>query len=269
MSNDSAETGDVAEAVVRKLSALGRPDEDLWRDYRSLGVTPAHVPALIELATGPLVFETHEALVASSEEEAPAAVWAPVHAWRALGELRAGEAAAPLVALFPRADAADDEWALEELPRVLALIGEAALPPLEQSINDLRITEAARIPATTALEKIAAAHAPLRNRCAAILAGALGRLADNQRTLNGFIVAALLDLKAREHAEVIERAYKAGKVDAMICGTVADVRAELGLTGPPAPGKPPAPAPKKWPPSLDVAISAALPKWNKPEPKQR
>jgi len=254
-------SSDPAETVVQKLTTLGRPDESLWNDYGSMGVTMAHVPALIELATGRLVFETPEP--ASPAEEA--AVWAPVHAWRALAELRAAEAAAPLTSLFARADAADDEWALEELPRVLAIIGEPALTPLEQCVNDVRLPEGARIPAAVTFEKLAARHPALRERCAAILAAALARLADNQPTLNGFIIGAMFDLKAREHFDVIEKAYKAGKVDQSICGKLADVRQELRL--PPEPSVPSRPARKLMAPSVEIAINAALPKWNKLQPQ--
>jgi hypothetical protein len=51
-----------------------------WPDYLDLGLRPEHVPELIELATDK---ELNWADPESLE------VWAPVHAWRALGQLRA------------------------------------------------------------------------------------------------------------------------------------------------------------------------------------
>lgn len=49
-------------------------------NYLELGLGPEHIPALIRMATSE---ELNHADSESSE------VWAPVHAWRALGQLRA------------------------------------------------------------------------------------------------------------------------------------------------------------------------------------
>src|SRR5437763_1053966 len=76
--------------------------EPAWPDYvGELGLGPAQVPDLIRMATD------HDLRF----EEVPGddiAFWGPVHAWRALGQLRALEAAAPLVVAF---NDPDDEWA--------------------------------------------------------------------------------------------------------------------------------------------------------------
>src|SRR5579864_7878643 len=48
-----------------------------------------------------------------------------VHAWRALGQLRAVEAVEPLLELFDRLE--DDDWVHEELPAVFGLIGPARI----------------------------------------------------------------------------------------------------------------------------------------------
>ena len=54
-----------------------------WPDYLALGLGPQHVPDLIRMA---LDEELHLADPDSLD------VWSPVHAWRALGQLRAESA---------------------------------------------------------------------------------------------------------------------------------------------------------------------------------
>ena len=88
-----------------------------WPDYRNLGLEDHHVPALIRMAIDPALHAT---------EERSAAGWAPIHAWRALAQLRAPAAAEPLLALLQRE--MDSSWVFEELPVVLGMIGPAALP---------------------------------------------------------------------------------------------------------------------------------------------
>ena len=60
--------------------AGGGPAEPAWPDYADdLGLTPGHVPELIRLAC--------DATLHAADGES-LAVWAPTHAWRALGQLR-------------------------------------------------------------------------------------------------------------------------------------------------------------------------------------
>lgn len=88
-----------------------------WPDYRTLGLEDRHVPALVRMATDDAL---HQA------EERDPAVWAPVHAWRALAQLRAPAAAEPLLGLLERR--IESDWVYDEIPLVLGMIGPAALP---------------------------------------------------------------------------------------------------------------------------------------------
>lgn len=81
-----------------------------------MGIGPGHVPDLIRMACDP---ELNHA-----DQDDPR-VYAPLHAWRALGQLPAPEAAAPLAELLVRLP--DDDFAHEELPEVLGRIGAAAV----------------------------------------------------------------------------------------------------------------------------------------------
>ena len=90
-----------------------------WPDYLALGLGREHVPALVRMATDP-------ALSRSTDERE---LWAPLHAWRALGQLGDPAAAAPLLDFLAALDE-DEDYAREELPTVLGLLGPTVLPSL-------------------------------------------------------------------------------------------------------------------------------------------
>ena len=94
---------------VNKLLTYGASKAQLWQNwpnYAELGLGPEHIPDLIRMATD------NELLWADSES---LEVWAPIHAWRALGQLRAEAAIEPLLTLFEVPDEEDNEWAMDEL----------------------------------------------------------------------------------------------------------------------------------------------------------
>src|SRR4051812_4928460 len=99
-----------------KLLTLGEPALTQldgtadWLDYpQEFDLGPEQIPELIRLATdADLRMQTEDEI----------ASWAPVYAWRALGQLRAESAIEPLLGPL---DYTDDEWATDELPQVYAL----------------------------------------------------------------------------------------------------------------------------------------------------
>ena len=105
---------------VDKLLTYGRPEprsaQD-WPDYLELGLGPEHIPDLLRMTANEELWEAGED---ASEN------WAPVHAWRALGQLRAVNAVEPLLHLL--VERVRDDWAMDELPQVYGLIGAAAIP---------------------------------------------------------------------------------------------------------------------------------------------
>ena len=206
---------------VDKLLAYGesnlmKPDE--WPDYRELGIGPEHIPDLIRMATDE---ELNEADPESKE------VWAPLHAWRALGQLRAVEAVEPLLGLFDRLEY--DDWVNEELPDVFSMIGPAALPVLAEYIADLSHNDSSRISAIAGIENIGKRWPDARGESITLLEERLKRFEENEPDVNGFIVEALVELGAREAAPVIERAFDEGYVDPIVMGDWDDVQVELGL----------------------------------------
>jgi hypothetical protein len=213
---------------VDKLLTLGESEEfraEKWPNYREMGLGPEHINDLILLATD------HKLRWGEEDDEAPE-VWAPVHAWRALGQLRAKAAIEPLMEWFDYKY--DDDWITEELPQVYAMIGPPAIAPLAAYLEDsVHHTEDARISAVSCLEEIGKHWPEARDECVALLTGQLELFAENDAELNGFVIASLIGLKAIEAAPVMERAFAAKKVDLMIAGNWHDVQVDLGLKEPP------------------------------------
>ena len=85
-----------------------------WPDYLALGLGPQHIPGLIRMA---LDEELHLADPDSLD------VWSPVHAWRALGQLRAESAVEPLAGLLDRVDESGGGWVGKICPEPLAPSG--------------------------------------------------------------------------------------------------------------------------------------------------
>ncbi len=188
-----------------------------WPDYLALGLASEHISELIRLATD----ETLMWADGESDE-----VWAPIHARRALGQLCATKAIEPLLSLL--ADEHDD-WIGEEVPPILALIGPPAVEPAAKYLQDARKAVGSRITASVCLEKIALRHREARHACIAALSQALEKFNSNDPNLNGFIISSLCEVNADEALPLIERAFKADRVDEMIMGDWDEVRREFGL----------------------------------------
>jgi hypothetical protein len=144
---------------VNQLLIYGDPrKEQEWPDYLWLGFTTEHVPDLIRMTTDPdLIWADPE-----SDE-----VWAPIHAWRTLGQLRAEEAINPLIALWKEVgkDVGLDDWLLDDLPHTFVLIGEIAIPAMESYIAEPSHAEDARIAAAVTLRLLTERYPDQRNRC--------------------------------------------------------------------------------------------------------
>ena len=241
-------------APLDQLLALGRPEPwDLWPEYASLGVLREHVSDLIRMATDP-------ALLNGAEEDAR--VWAPLHAWRALGQFAAVEAVEPLISLLPRIDDNDDESVSADMPKVFGLIGFAAMEPLKQYVADDRNSEFARVAAAEGIKHIGL-NPQHRDACAAALAELLDGPDVTDETVNAFIVIGLCELHAKQHVDVIERAYAGDRVEQRMCGKLPQIRAELGLAPARATLRPRDPQFL-----IDTAIDKVLPPaWTEPEPE--
>ncbi len=209
------------EPVARLLTygevEFSRPRER-WADYLELGLTDEHVTELIRMAS--------DAELNGLDVESPE-VWAPLHAWRALGQLRAEAAAPSLVRLFELLD--DDDWVADDLPRVFAMIGPAAIPTLAAYLGDADVEERRRLSVPDCLEQIALGHPAVRDDCIAALVGQLEKYRTNGSILNGFLIGALIGLRATPAMDVIRKAFFEDRVDELVAGDVEEVEIEMGL----------------------------------------
>jgi len=206
-----------------KLFSYGYPsDSDNWSDYLKLGFTEEHVPELIKMAS-----ETH--LILSDSEELEN--WAPVHAWRILGQLKTKEATEPLMNLFHELE--DENWSDEELPMVFALIGTSTLPSLARYLADTSRNVSPRISAASCINEVGKLNKDVTENCIALLTAQLEKFEENPPELNGFLIWFLTEFRAMDSLPVIKEAYERECVDESIIGGYSNVEYELGLTDKP------------------------------------
>ncbi len=196
--------------------AGGESPAGTWLDYRSLGLSAADIPDLVEVMADRELNQSPD----------PAEHWAPLHAWRALGQLAAVEAVQPLIDL--RIDL-DDDYLAGEFPRVMASIGAPAIPALAAALARDALDPIVRGAMAEAIGNIGEANPSVASDASALLADRLERYPEHTAELNSLLVGALIDLRAVEHADVIGRAMTAGPIDEMFCGDWEDVQIELGL----------------------------------------
>jgi hypothetical protein len=189
-----------------------------WPNYvEELGFQETDIPELIRMATDK---DLNKADSKSLE------VWAPTHAWRALGQLTDHAAVPPLLTLL---NDQFDDWAHTEIPAVVAMIGPSALPAIERFLADSNNDCYGRISAVTCITQLNTRHPEPRERYIDILTQQLAKFEENDPELNGFLINGLCDLNAIEKAPDIERAFAAERVDFTIVGDWDEVQVLLGL----------------------------------------
>jgi hypothetical protein len=189
-------------------------------DYLAMGLGAENIPELIRMATDKTL---------NNADSDSLEVWAPLHAWRTLGQLRAESAIEPLLGLFTRIDQEEDDWVAEELPTVFGEIGPNALPALSDYLANPSHGLESRRAAALSITEIGPRHAESRDKCAAALSHQLEQFKKNTRNFNGTLISLLLDLDAVKAAPVMEQAFAAGRVDKSVAGDWADVQLALGL----------------------------------------
>jgi hypothetical protein len=205
---------------VQRLLSIGKIrsyDPADWPDYiKEFAIGHEHTAELIRLACDEAL---HRAYSDTTE------VWAPLHAWRALGQLRAAMSVAPLLALLKT----EDEAAEAELPVVFGMIGPAAIPYCAGFLSDRANPSPSLTTAVEAIKEIAERHPGCRSECLGILARTLEPPDHRGPSVSGSVVSALIDLHAVEAIDAIREAFRRKSVDISIAGDEEDVEIELGL----------------------------------------
>jgi len=210
---------DIYSAPVAQLLTLGEPYARPF-DYTAMGFTATHVPELIRMA------QSHNQVDDLAEGDAE---FAGIHAWRALGKLKAVEAIAPLLGMLHCVDDEQDDWVGEDLPHAFAEIGPACIAPVGAYLADAAHGLWARVAAASSLAEIGKRNPEGRADAVTALTDQLRGREKNDPILNGSLIAELLDLKAVESAPVIGAAFEAGAVDITVAGDWEDVQIALGL----------------------------------------
>ncbi len=190
---------------------------DVKPHYADFGIGREHVTDLIRMALD-------QALYAGDPDHPHA--WAPIHACWALGQLRAEEG---IPALLEMMTLTDDEYLSEGLPHILAMIGLTAVEPVARFLADGTKAPWARTTAAITLKQIAKVHAETRLDCIAHLTQQLEGYAQQDGTLNAFIVCELLELEAKDATPLMERVFTEGPIDEILLGDWEDVEIQLGL----------------------------------------
>jgi hypothetical protein len=122
-----------------------------------------------------------------------------------------------------------NDWMTEDVPRVLGMIGPAVIPAAAARLVQSRGLEHAPTYFASALTEVAKQHPVSRDDVLSRLTSFLEAAAENDPSVNAFVISDLIDLKAADAWPVIEKAFVAGQLDESIVGGLADVKWHLGL----------------------------------------
>ncbi len=220
---------------LQQLFELSKSSADPYEldehDFLAMGITTEHIPELTKL-----ILEEEYYISEDRELGSP-----QLFAYQALGQLKTEAAIDALVQGTHRWSESDwFAWFTEAMPAIFRQLGCPAVPSVVGLLQDSTAHVDARSSAVEYLEAIGTTHPECRDLCVQALTEQLQKFDENHPTLNGFIVTALAtDFKAVESVSVIEKAYRADRVDKKILGDWDDAQVYLGLKSPAtlSPGK--------------------------------
>jgi len=192
----------------------GKPET--WPNYvQALELTEDDIPELIYFATiddGDEMYDER------------------IFACRALGQLKALSAVSPLINFLEKVSLYDD-WAYEEIPIVFSLMGPDTKPIVQDYVMTRNNLISVRIAFMNYFRFLVRYYPEQRESIIHFLVEQLAKptLSEDDRTLNGFFICELCDLKAVEVAQEIEQAFINKRVDLAIIGNWDDAQVSLGL----------------------------------------
>jgi hypothetical protein len=187
-------------APVQQLFTLGSVESTRapWLDYKALGLTQEHISLLLSMATD---------LDLNLADEKIPTVWAPLHAWRALAQLRAVEAIGPLLDLY--AELVEDDWLLGDLPQVIELLGPRTVDALAAYLQryDNSDERSGYLGVLEGLGRLGRKYPEVRRRVIQILIHHLADYLENDDGFNGWLIDELVQLRARQALPLIAAAF--------------------------------------------------------------
>ena len=189
--------------------------QDTWIDYSvRFGLTKADVPELIRMSWD-------QDLMDSATDSA-------IHALRAIAQLEPETAIKEYLKLLT--EFSDDDFLHEEINGRSKQVGEIAVVPFRNVIDDSKQEQWVRVTAANGLEEIGKAHSEFRQICIQNLIEVL----QNYRNINNDVIISTLvsnltELKAVESADLIGEIFANTKVDEWLTGSWAAVQVQLGL----------------------------------------
>lgn len=205
---------------IQTLLALGSPgDYGAWPDYLDeYGFCMEDVPALLNL------FSDEEINTLDSNR---IEVWAPLYAWRILGQLASEAAITTIVQSFDTLY--KDDYALSELPSVIGMIGPGAVPTLTDYWQQTGKDEFSYVMAMDALYEIAKHHPASCKQIIAIYIEYMHNPDTSATVLHGLLMGRLMDLNASEAIDGIRYLFSLNCVDLSCAGDLEEVEMALGL----------------------------------------
>ena len=191
-----------------------------WPDYLQYGFNQNDIPDLIRLVE-------EDSLRYSDDQHENE--WVPLHAWRILGQLQTDKAIRPLINIFETSIEYEDDWAINELPAVMGMIGGSAIEALNEFMTNNNHQEFSRVIAADSLCQIAKRHPDSKNAVLRRYQNYLKQPDTSIDTFNGLLISSLLDLDARELINEIRDLFRQECVDLSIAGDIEDVEIELGF----------------------------------------
>ena len=197
-----------------------------WIDYpKTLGLTNEHIPELIRIVEDIEIFMPEYEDIGDDVPE----VFSSIHAWRALGQLRAEEAIPTFIDLAIRNQELDIDWIFGGIPKALGMIGPVAIPHLEAYLCGENREEWATATISDSLAQIGKVHPESRLDCIKALERGLERYQTNLPYVNASLIYDLASLKATESDSLVKQVFDADKVDLSLNGDYENYQLDVGL----------------------------------------
>ena len=205
--------GEIYSPGVKSLLALGA-----GRSHSSARFTPDHLAwpnyvvtcGLGESDVGQLMAVLSDVDLDHGEGKL---CWARVHAYRALGQLKAGAAGKALVAAFHTAIRQKDARARQELPAAMEMMGAGFCEDAIVALEDRSLDSYVHVVMASILAAIGQSTPKLRARCIQALMGALECGPENDPRFNSGLILSLKLLNASAADELIQHVCRNGWAD--------------------------------------------------------